>query len=145
MHIKLKQGCIYENILSFFEIQTFLQFPCLLNEIGGRAKFPRPLFLGSSLNSLVNLVLRLFSTRSWMHKLPHELLDDLRLRILRNEDILKVTFATKQSFLKMCYLRHRLSIFIFRWKIIFRSQDIQVFIFLTIPWFTESAISRWVY
>ena len=27
----------------------------------------------------------------------------------------------------------------------FRSQDIQVFVFLTIPWFTKSVASRWVH
>ena len=32
----------------------------------------------------------------------------------------------------MCYLRHRLRIFLFRGKIVFRSQDIQVFVVLTI-------------
>ena len=45
---------------------------------------------------------------------------------------LKVTFATKQL-LEMYHLRHRLRIFLFRRKVIFRSQDIQVFVFLTIP------------
>ena len=37
----------------------------------------------------------------------------------------------------MCHLRHRFQI-----KIMFHSQDIQVFVFLTIPWFTESVMSR---
>ena len=32
----------------------------------------------------------------------------------------------------------------FRRKVIFRSQDIQVFVFLTIPWFTLSVTSWWV-
>ena len=41
-------------------------------------------------------------------------------------------------------LRHRLRDFLFRWKIMFRSQDIQVFLFLTIPWFTKSVTSLWV-
>ena len=57
---------------------------------------------------------------------------------------LKVTSATKQQLLKMCHLRHRLRMLLFRRKIMFRSQDIQVFLFLTIPWFTESVTSRWV-
>ena len=58
---------------------------------------------------------------------------------------LKITSATKWQLLKMCHLRHRLRIFLFCTKIMFRSQDIQVFVFLTIPWFTESVTSRvWV-
>ena len=50
-----------------------------------------------------------------------------------DRSLLKVTFATKRYFLKMCYLRHRLRIFSFRRKVMFRSQDIQVFAFLVIP------------
>ena len=34
--------------------------------------------------------------------------------------------------------------FLFRRKIMFRSQDIQVFVFLTNPWFTKLVMSRWV-
>ena len=34
--------------------------------------------------------------------------------------------------------------YLFRRKIMFRSQDIQVFVFLTIPWFTKSVTSQWV-
>ena len=34
--------------------------------------------------------------------------------------------------------------FLFRWKIMFRSQDIQVFVFLTISWDTKSVTSWWV-
>ena len=45
--------------------------------------------------------------------------------------ILKVTFPTK--LLKMCHLKHTLRIFLFHRKIMFHSQDIQVFVFLTIP------------
>ena len=50
-----------------------------------------------------------------------------------NELTLKVTSATKRSLLKMCHLKHRLRIFLFRRKIMCRSQNIQVFVFLTIP------------
>ena len=57
---------------------------------------------------------------------------------------LKITSATKWQLLKMCHLRHRLRIFLFCRKNMFRSQDIQVFVFLTIPWFTKLATSRWV-
>ena len=57
---------------------------------------------------------------------------------------LKVTSAKKRYFLKMCHLRHRLRIFLIRKKIIVRFQDIQVFVFLTIPWFTKSVTSWWV-
>ena len=44
----------------------------------------------------------------------------------------------------MCHPKHRLRFFLFRRKIMFCSQDIQVFVFLTIPWFTKSVTSRWV-
>ena len=35
--------------------------------------------------------------------------------------------------IKLCHMRHRLRIFLFHRKVLFHSQDIQVFIFLTIP------------
>ena len=38
--------------------------------------------------------------------------------------LLKVTSAEKRQHLKMCHLRHRLRIFLFRGKDMFRSQDI---------------------
>ena len=41
----------------------------------------------------------------------------------------------------MCHLRHRLRILLFDRKVIFCSRDIQVFLFLTIPWFTKSVTS----
>ena len=47
----------------------------------------------------------------------------------------------------MCYLRHRLRIFLFRRKIMFCSQGIQVFVFLAIPWVSNElvmmSISTW--
>ena len=46
--------------------------------------------------------------------------------------------------LKMCHLKHRLRIFLFHRKVMFRSQDIQVFVFLAISWFTKSVTSQWV-
>ena len=46
---------------------------------------------------------------------------------------LKITYAAKRSLLKMCHLRNRLRIFLFSRKVMFRSQDIQVFVFLAIP------------
>ena len=57
---------------------------------------------------------------------------------------LKITSATKWQLLKMCHLRQKLRIFLFHRKIMFHSQDIQVFVFLTSPWFTKSVTSRWV-
>ena len=45
---------------------------------------------------------------------------------------------------QMCHLRHRLIIFLFYRKVMFRSQDIQVFVFLTILWFIKSVTSWWV-
>ena len=44
----------------------------------------------------------------------------------------------------MCHLRHRLIIFLFHRKVVFRSQDIQIFVFLTILWFTKFVTSWWV-
>ena len=44
----------------------------------------------------------------------------------------------------MCYLKYRLRIFLFRRKIMFLSQYIQVYVFSTIPWFAESLMSQWV-
>ena len=38
-------------------------------------------------------------------------------------------------------VKHRLRIFLFRRKVMFHSQDIQVFVLLTIPWFTKSVAS----
>ena len=61
-----------------------------------------------------------------------------------NKLSLKVTSATKWLLLKMCHLRHRLRIFLFHRKVMFRSQDIQAFVSLTISWFTKSVMSWWV-
>ena len=44
----------------------------------------------------------------------------------------------------MCHRRHRLRIFLFCRKVVFRFQDIHVFILLTIPWFTKYVTSWWV-
>ena len=57
---------------------------------------------------------------------------------------LKITSTTKQYFLKMCYLRHKLRMFLFSEKVVFRSQDIQVDLFLIISWFTKSLKSWWL-
>ena len=57
--------------------------------------------------------------------------------------LFKVTSTTKWCLLKMCHLKHRLRIYLFRRKIMFRSQDIKVFVFLTIPWSTKSVTSQW--
>ena len=56
---------------------------------------------------------------------------------------LKVTTATKRYLVKLCHQGHRLTVFLFRRKVMFRSQDIQVFIFLTIPWLAKS-VTWWV-
>ena len=58
--------------------------------------------------------------------------------------LLKITSATKRYLLKICHLRHRLRIFLFHRKVMFRSQNIQVFVFLTMPWFTKFVTSWWV-
>ena len=44
----------------------------------------------------------------------------------------------------MCHLRDKLRIFSFHRKVMFFSEDIQVFVFLTIRWFTKSVTSWWV-
>ena len=44
----------------------------------------------------------------------------------------------------MCYLRHKLKFLLFCGKFMFRSQDIQVFVFETISSFTKSVKSWWV-
>ena len=38
----------------------------------------------------------------------------------------------------------RLRIFLFHRKVIFRSRDLQVFVFLTIPWFIKSVTPWWI-
>ena len=50
--------------------------------------------------------------------------------------LLKVTSATKW----LCHLRHKFRIFLFCRKVMFRFQDIQVFVFSTIPWFSISDV-----
>ena len=64
--------------------------------------------------------------------------------LIFHESCSKVTSAIKWSLLKMYYLSHRLRIFLFHGKVMFRFQDIQVFVFLTISWFTKSVTSWWV-
>ena len=49
------------------------------------------------------------------------------------KDILKGYLCYKMITSQMCHLRNRFRIFLFRKKIIFRSQDIQVFVFLINP------------
>ena len=57
---------------------------------------------------------------------------------------LKVNSAKKRQLLKTCHLRHRLRIFLFHRKVMFHSQDTQVYVFVTIPWFTKLVTSWWV-
>ena len=57
---------------------------------------------------------------------------------------LKVTSTTKRKLLKMCHMRHRSRIFLFHRKVMFFSQDIQVFVFSTTIWFTKSVTSWWI-
>ena len=45
----------------------------------------------------------------------------------------------------MGHMKHRLRFFLFRRNVPFRSQDIQAFVFLTIPLFTKSVTSRLVH
>ena len=57
---------------------------------------------------------------------------------------LKVNSAKKRQLLKTCHLRHRLRIFLFHRKVMFHSQDTQVYVFVTIPRFTKLVTSWWV-
>ena len=57
---------------------------------------------------------------------------------------LKSTSTIKPWLLKMCHLKHRLRVFLFQRKALFCSQNIQVFVFLIIPWCTISVMSWWV-
>ena len=77
------------------------------------------------------------------------------LKMMKNDFyfVLKVLFRFK---IFKGYLRYKMltsqnvsseaqiKIFLFRRKIIFRYQDIQIFVFLTVPWFTKSVRSQWV-
>ena len=50
--------------------------------------------------------------------------------------------------MKLCHMRHSPRIFLFRRKVMFRSRDIQVFVFYTIAWFAKIcevmiSISTW--
>ena len=58
--------------------------------------------------------------------------------------LLKVTSNIKWYFLKMCHLRCRLRMLLFCRKVMFCSQYIQVFVILTIPWFSKSKMWWWV-
>ena len=59
--------------------------------------------------------------------------DPYRSPPLQNDKFSKcVIWSTDQEF------------FLFHRNVMFRSQDIQVLVFLTIPWFTKSVTSRWV-
>ena len=70
------------------------------------------------------------------------------------QNFLKSHFATNciKSYLcykritsqNMCHLRHRLRIFLFNRKVMFRSRDIQVFVILTILWFIKYVTPWWV-
>ena len=76
------------------------------------------------------------------------LTDELGKQLLKN--CWKVTSAIKRELLKICYMRHRLRLFLSHGKVNFCSSDIQVFIFLTIPWFTKSVrkdvfFNFWIY
>ena len=58
---------------------------------------------------------------------------------------LKVYFCCKMITSQNVLSEARLRIFLFYRNVMFRSQDISVFVFLTIPWFTKSAASWWVH
>ena len=89
-------------------------------------------------------LLKIFSSRArWVIYIEaaHDVLSYWDI-LIRGEN-LKVTSVTKRQLLKMFHLRHRLRFFLFHRKFMFHSQDIQAFVFLTIPWFTES-VRLWV-
>ena len=82
-------------------------------------------------------------TRNYKFRVWIETLSEM-LSANRYRSVLKATSATKRWLLKMWHLRHRLITFLFHRNVMFRSRDIQVFVFLTIPWFTKFVTSRWV-
>ena len=63
-----------------------------------------------------------------LHIYTFQLYQKISIFTVYAQDSLKVISATEQQLLKMCHVRHRLRIFLFRRKILFRSQDIQVFV-----------------
>ena len=92
---------------------------------------------------------RTFDRKAEKVQLYNSMWNIYRARLIKVIVILKmsnlqVTSAAKQQLLKMWHLKHRLRILLFRRKIMFHSQDIQVFVFLTIPWFSKSVTSWWV-
>ena len=58
--------------------------------------------------------------------------------------LLKGYLCYKMILPNLCHLKHSLRIFLFSRKVMFRSQDIQPYVFLTIPWITKSVMSWWV-
>ena len=101
--------------------ENFKSFELYLGKLGGKKCTKQP--------KISNKWLRAFKT-FWNHIL---------LQI-----VLKVTSATKGWLLKMCHLRHRLRIFLFNRKVMFRSRYIQVFVILTILLFIKYVTPWWV-
>ena len=71
----------------------------------------------------------------WHHSRICSRTPSILLYVINN---LKGYLRCKIKLLKMCHLRHRLRIVLLCRKVVFSSQDIQVFVVLTIPWFTKS-------
>ena len=83
-------------------------------------------------------------TYSWFHHSWSNWWRMEKVKCIIYDRELKVTSITKWKLLKMCHLKRKMNFFLFRRKVMFCSQDIQVFLFLTIPWFIKSVTSWWV-
>ena len=84
-----------------------------------------------NLNALNVYQINFYQNLNFMHRIKMGNILQ-RLPLLQNDNFSK------------CVMRHRLRIFLFCRKVMFRSQDIQVFVFLSIPWFSKSVMSWWI-
>ena len=96
-----------------------------------KSSFPFLVFNANSYTSVLYLRIKIDHINSWSF-IYHLCLS------------LKVISATKRLLFKMCYLRYRLRIFLFQKKVMFRSPDNQIYVFLTIPRFTKF-VTSWEY
>ena len=89
--MNLQQVCVYEKNLWFFsEIWTFLKISGILKEIGNRGKFSRqPVTKYHNVFAYFSLTMRETKLDYDHHKLPHELPNNLKFRILGHEEILE--------------------------------------------------------
>ena len=82
---------------------------------------------------ICNLMINVSNTK----EIPPILIIDLKFHF---KGYLRYKTITSQNVPSKAQIKN----FLFRTKTVFHSQDIQVSVFLTIPWFTKSVTSRWV-